>query len=477
MKKVRHIATFADLLILAIVVIINPTSPITPYHPFKAPCISDKVEVRYTKALSTDSLTQSLKKTDAQLSEMKYYLKVHNVTDEGYNQVARYNQTLLDRKDWLQRISELSAANKLPKPSSQTITIPAKERQLIAVKLSKGHWHAGRYTFTPLYGKALTRDYQGRIVSAVYAADTVVSAIRIDSAGIYRGQVDSYLQANGQGTYLANNGEYYEGHWQYDRRNGFGFLSSPFMQLKAGEWKNGRFLGERLRYTSERIYGIDISRHQHEKGRKRYGIDWSKVRITSLGARHNAEGRTFPISFVYIKSTEGTNIRNRYFMTDYMKAKKQGIRVGAYHFFSLKSAANAQANYFVNHTLFRKGDFPPVLDVEPSDAQIRKIGGDEELMRRIRIFMDIVERRTGMRPILYISQSFINHHMNNATDIKQKYNVWIARYGQYKPDVKLVYWQLCPDGKVDGITGDVDINVFNGYQAQFDEFIRTGFHE
>ena len=98
-------------------------------------------------------------------------------------------------------------------------------------------------------------------------------------------------------------------------------------------------------------------------------------------------------------------------------------------------------------------------------------------MRRIRIFMDIVERRTGMRPILYISQSFINHHMNNAKDIKQKYNVWIARYGQYKPDVKLVYWQLCPDGKVDGITGDVDINVFNGYQAQFDEFIRTGFHE
>ncbi len=477
MKKVRHFATFADLLILAIIVIISPTSPITPYHPFEVPCISDKVEVRYTKVLPPDSLAQSIKIVEAQLSEMKYYLKVHNVTDEGYNQVARYNQTLLDRKDWLLRRAKLSTANRQPTPSSQSITIPAKDRPLVAVKLSNGHWYAGHFTFTPLNGKVLTQDYQGRIVSAVYAADTVISIMRIDSAGIYRGQADSYLQANGQGTYLANNGDYYEGHWQNDRRNGFGFLSSPFMQLKAGEWKNGKFLGERLRYTSERIYGIDISRHQHEKGRKRYGIDWNKVRITSLGARHNAEGRTFPISFVYIKSTEGTNIRNRYFMTDYMKAKKQGIRVGAYHFFSLKSAANVQANYFVNHTLFRKGDFPPVLDVEPSDAQIRKIGGDEELMRRIRIFMDIVERRTGMRPILYISQSFINHHMNNATDIKQKYNVWIARYGQYKPDVKLVYWQLCPDGKVDGITGDVDINVFNGYQAQFDEFIRTGFHE
>ena len=143
----------------------------------------------------------------------------------------------------------------------------------------------------------------------------------------------------------------------------------------------------------------------------------------------------------------------------------------------MKTSAEAQANYFLNHTLFRKGDFPPVLDVEPTDAQIRQIGGDNELMRRIRIFMRMVEKRTGMRPILYISQMFINKPMANAEDIKKNYNVWIARYGQYKPDVRLVYWQLCPDGRVNGITGEVDVNVFNGYQNQFNEFTRTGFHK
>ena len=67
--------------------------------------------------------------------------------------------------------------------------------------------------------------------------------------------------------------------------------------------------------------------------------------------------------------------------------------------------------------------------------------------------------------------------MNNAADIKQKYNVWIARYGQYRPDVRLLYWQLCPDGKVSGITGDVDINVFNGYKKQFEEFEKTGYYK
>ena len=164
-------------------------------------------------------------------------------------------------------------------------------------------------------------------------------------------------------------------------------------------------------------------------------------------------------------------------MSDYAKAKQQGLHVGAYHFFSLKTPALAQATYFVNSTLFRKGDFPPVLDVEPTDAQIEAIGGDEVLMQRIRTFMDYVELRTHMRPILYVNQMFINKHMQNAADIKQNYNVWIARYGEYKPDVKLVYWQLSPDGRVSGITGPVDINVFNGYQGQWDESLRTGFHQ
>ena len=42
---------------------------------------------------------------------------------------------------------------------------------------------------------------------------------------------------------------------------------------------------------------------------------------------------------------------------------------------------------------------------------------------------------------------------------------------EYKPDIHLIVWQLSPDGRVQGINGEVDINVFNGYQTQFNEFI------
>lgn len=459
MKTRMTIAKFRDIAVLVLLIAINPLAS----YKSTPPRISDKVEIRVSRPLRADS---------AQLEELRYYFRNHKVTDEGYNLIAQY-YNLLSR----QRQKPSHSPTNLTTPTITRVYIRAKDRLLPAVVIGGGYWKAGRFLTGTPQGPTILHDEDGHIVSAVMEADTAVTGIRVDSTGTYRGQLNRLLQASGQGIYDDVDGTHYEGLWLYGKRDGFGFESSPTHQVRVGIWKKGRFLGERLRYTDERIYGIDISRHQHEKGRKRYSINWSDLRITSLGPKHNAEGQTFPVSFVYIKSTEGTTVRNRYFITDYTAARSQGIRTGAYHFFSLTSPALAQATYFVNHTLFRPDDFPPVLDVEPTDAQIRKIGGTEELLRRIRIFMEYVEKRTGMKPILYINQGFVNRHMVHAADIKQRYNVWIARYGEYKPDVKLVYWQLTPDGRVNGITGPVDINVFNGYQGQWDEFCRTGFHK
>ena len=77
---------------------------------------------------------------------------------------------------------------------------------------------------------------------------------------------------------------------------------------------------------------------------------------------------------------------------------------------------------------------------------------------------------------LYVLAGLVRnkHYLYNASYIKSNYQIWIARYGEYKPDVKLIYWQLCPDGRVRGIRGNVDINVFNGYRDQFNVFIANG---
>ena len=91
----------------------------------------------------------------------------------------------------------------------------------------------------------------------------------------------------------------------------------------------------------------------------------------------------------------------------------------------------------------------------------------------MRAFLNTVERGIHVRPILYVSQQFVNRYLSAAPDLKRNYQVWIARYSEYKPDVKLVVWQLSPNGRVSGIHGEVDINVFNGYRTQFEDCLRT----
>lgn len=358
----------------------------------------------------------------------------------------------------------------------------------------KGHFASDKYSgygeltyndsvlYTGMWSKGARQgigcfaDTLGRKINGVWNADTLVTGERRDSDGVYHGQMTREGIANGHGRYISSDGDIYEGRWKDGCRSGFGFSLSYNHHVRAGEWKSDRYLGERITYTSERIYGIDISKYQHVIGRRKYRIDWGRLRIVHLGtiSKKKVNGTVdYPISFVYIKSTEGKRMYNHYYAADYVQAHKHGYRCGTYHFFSTISSPVLQANNFVRHSYFRKGDFPPVLDVEPSHAQVAKMGGRGALMNAILTWMRIVQNRVGKRPILYVSQTFVNKYLVNEPQIRDHYMVWIARYGEYKPDVKLIYWQLCPDGEVRGIRGKVDINVFNGYADQFREFKNT----
>ena len=212
------------------------------------------------------------------------------------------------------------------------------------------------------------------------------------------------------------------------------------------------FYGEAVTPDGYDIRGIDISHYQDP-------IDWSQLR--------NADINGCPIRFVFIKATEGTDLIDENFNENFYQARQNDIIRGAYHFFSPLSDARKQARFFLKNTNVQANDLPPVLDVEPTDREISKGGGEQKLFESIRIWMNTVEASTGKRPILYVSQKFIRQHLVKAPDICEKYQVWIARYGEYRPEVKLLFWQLTPFGRVRGIHGDVDINVFNGYHEQF----------
>lgn len=380
-------------------------------------------------------------------AELDYYLQRHNVMDEGFSTVSRY-------------AAEGDSTLDVYMPVGKVSPFGLFQRW-------KNHLREG---------KCIVTDSQQRIIIGTFHADTLVSGIRIDSLGIYAGQFNRHWQASGHGSYQHADGSYYEGHWEYDMRHGFGFCVSTD-NLRAGVWRNDRFRGERMNYHSDRIYGIDISRYQHERGRRKYTVDWNRMRIVSFGNRISQERVTgtvdYPVSFVFVKASEGISIVNRYFTADYENCRRRNIPVGAYHFFSTKQTPREQASHFLKTARFQRGDLPPMLDIEPSDAQINQMGGAEVMFRNIRIWLDIVERRVGVRPLLYVNQRFVNTWIDPyAPDLKRDYLFWIARYGDYKPDIHLAFWQMTDNGRVNGITPTVDIDAFNGYEGHWQEFLR-----
>ena len=312
-----------------------------------------------------------------------------------------------------------------------------------------------------------------RIYTGVWQSDSLPQGCCQDSTHFYVGNFNAKLQRQGFGVCHEFGRSYYSGAWDADKRHGFGFSVGERHMIRAGIWKRNVFRGEQMVYTADRVYGIDISRYQHEIGRKRYSINWPQLRITRLGAANASRIRgsqNYPVTFVYVKATEGTSSFNRYYAADIAAARRRGLRTGAYHFFSTRTPGAAQARHFLKMAKLRRGDLPPVLDVEPSDAQIAAMGGRQALYREMTAWLRVVKNYCGTMPVLYISQGFVNKYMARAPASLSRYQVWIARYGEYKPYVHLLYWQLSPYGRVAGIQGEVDINVFNGSRKQFQRF-------
>lgn len=428
---------------------------------------------------------------DEYKEQIAYYLRTHDVSDVGFDAVARLDKRLDNEKDSLQvldtLISQINASAPLrlvmssryfalmregKKTKSVECSVDKQKDGMVILRTSDHVVPENLNTRLHLFG---TEAIHKALEMLKKPSVKLPAGMQPDSLGVYYGSLNKSRKRNGYGHYITLQGDYYEGDWQNDTLTGFGMSLVKGKRMQIGEWKNGKYLGERITYTSDRIYGIDISRHQHEKGRKRYSINWKNLSITSLGhiSKKKITGTVnYPVSFVYIKSTEGTTVFNKYFGADYRAARQNGYMVGCYHFFSTRTSGMKQARFFLKRSRYTRGDFPPVLDVEPTAKMISQMGGPNAMFKEIRQWLNAVESAWGVRPILYISQSFVNKYLPYAPDLMKNYNVWIARYGEYRPNVNLIYWQLSPDGRVSGIHGDVDINVFNGFRSEWQEFVK-----
>lgn len=191
------------------------------------------------------------------------------------------------------------------------------------------------------------------------------------------------------------------------------------------------------------IHGIDISHYQGK-------IDWEQLK--------NAMIKGCPVRFVIIKSTEGASRMDENFRENFNQARDYGFIRGVYHFWSNKSSAREQAYFFLDKVHLTEGDLPPVLDIEhkPADKSV------DDFQRDVLTWLHIVEDRYHAKPIIYTYYKFKEKYL--SASVFDDYPYWIAHYYvdkvQYKGKWK--FWQHTDAGKLPGIKGYVDFNIYNG---------------
>jgi lysozyme len=194
--------------------------------------------------------------------------------------------------------------------------------------------------------------------------------------------------------------------------------------------------------TKTAVWGIDLSHHQGN-------VNWDKL-VTSKP------------HFVFCKVTEGKSHKDTKYSYHRTQARKNNIKMGAYHFFSYNSSGKSQANYFIKHAKLQKGDLPYVLDAEYKPSMPNRKLVTKELLS----FLQTVEKQTNVRPILYCDKNFYAKYIRSYT--KKEYTLWLCDYNR-KPNIPHSFWQKTDKFKVEGISGNVDFNVFNGNKEQLQQ--------
>ena len=186
------------------------------------------------------------------------------------------------------------------------------------------------------------------------------------------------------------------------------------------------------------VRGVDVSHYQGK-------INWDKL------ARDGHD-------FAFIKATEGRDLKDKNFSFNWAEAGRVGMRRGAYHFFRPEVTPVRQAANFFKQVDLQPGDLPPVIDVED-----RGVLSAAQLVAAVKEWSELVEAKFGVKPIIYTGQNFYNRFLAGQLD---DHPLWLARYDEEAPVTvcgrSFDFWQYTDAGRLPGIHGYVDRNVFLG---------------
>lgn len=179
--------------------------------------------------------------------------------------------------------------------------------------------------------------------------------------------------------------------------------------------------------------GIDISEHQEN-------VDFIQLKDQ--------------IDYVMIRSSYKTST-DRMFEENYQQATACDIDVGVYHYLlaTTKEEAIDEANYVLS--LVEGKNIPLGIYVDIEDVKITNLS-KKQLTEIVLTFMQTIEP--------YYDVGYYTNYLTLITNLDysklEDYPLWIAYYGETIYDIyKAKYWQYTNKGNLDGINGDVDLNI------------------
>ncbi len=181
------------------------------------------------------------------------------------------------------------------------------------------------------------------------------------------------------------------------------------------------------------------------------------------------------IGFVFAKATQGTGNTQQTFQENRDRCREVALLFGAYHFFEWGVDAKQQAAHFLDVYKPQTGDLPPVLDLEGSPGQSVPMN----IMQVSTFLGQVQEALDGQKMLLYMSYSFPGGCLAGGSGFAG-HNLWVAAYetvttaADVTPDAwthntgRVLFQQYSETGTVPGISGQVDLDVFFGEQADLE---------
>lgn len=181
--------------------------------------------------------------------------------------------------------------------------------------------------------------------------------------------------------------------------------------------------------------GIDVSVWQGD-------IDMNKVKASGF-------------SFVIIRAGYGAGNKDKWFESNYKKAKAAGLHVGAYWYSYASSAdgAKQEAQAFAGALSGKQLDYPVYIDIEEKSQLSR---GQTFCSNLITAFCTELERR-GYFAGFYTPLSSLNTVVSES--VRKRFTVWVAQWAS-KCSYSGAYgiWQCSSNGSAPGINGRVDMD-------------------